>query len=281
MSGHSKWHNIQAKKSKTDAARAKVFTKIGKEMAIAIRDGVPNPNSNSKLRDLISKAKANNVPNDNIDRIIKKATEEKKDYKEITYEGYGPGGVAVIVETATDNTNRTVGNVRSYFSKYHGNIGTTGCVSCMFEEKGLSFDMIAEFSYVLVISKDNPLAAKERITYDDLQNYIEIAHADPYVPSFSMSKAFREEFPDNIRRRIFVFERASQFDLLSENENTFMWMSPVPKKTLDRYGLVERACEGSSKIYRDVLIYHKGYKLTKLDNIFIASLYDSKKKFTK
>ncbi len=137
MSGHSKWHNIQAKKSKTDAARAKVFTKIGKEMAIAIRDGGPNPASNSKLRDLISKAKANNVPNDNIERIIKKATDEKKDYKEITYEGYGPGGVAVIVETATDNTNRTVGNVRSYFSKFKGNIGTSGCVSFMFEEKGL------------------------------------------------------------------------------------------------------------------------------------------------
>lgn len=137
MSGHSKWHNIQAKKSKTDAARAKVFTKIGKEIAIAIRDGGPNPNSNSKLRDLISKAKANNVPNDNIDRIIKKATDEKKDYKEITYEGYGPGGVAVIVEAATDNTNRTIGNVRSFFSKYHGNLGTTGCVGFMFEEKGL------------------------------------------------------------------------------------------------------------------------------------------------
>ena len=137
MSGHSKWHNIQAKKSKTDAARAKVFTKIGKEMAIAIREGGPNPGSNSKLRDLISKAKANNVPNDNIDRIIKKATEEKKDYKELTYEGYGPGGVAVIVETATDNTNRTIGNIRAYFSKFHGNIGTTGCVSFMFEEKGL------------------------------------------------------------------------------------------------------------------------------------------------
>ena len=137
MSGHSKWHNIQAKKSKTDAARAKVFTKIGKEIAIAIRDGGPNPNSNSKLRDLISKAKANNVPNDNIDRIIKKATEEKKDYKEITYEGYGPGGVAVIVEAATDNTNRTIGNVRAFFSKYHGNLGTTGCVGFMFDEKGL------------------------------------------------------------------------------------------------------------------------------------------------
>ena len=137
MSGHSKWHNIQAKKSKTDAARAKVFTKIGKEIAIAIREGGANPGSNSKLRELIVKAKANNVPNDNIDRIIKKATEEKKEYKEVTYEGYGPGGVAVIVETATDNTNRTVGNVRSYFSKYHGNMGNTGCVSFMFTEKGV------------------------------------------------------------------------------------------------------------------------------------------------
>lgn len=137
MSGHSKWHNIQAKKSKTDAARAKVFTKIGKEMAIAIREGGPNPASNSKLRELIVKAKANNVPNDNIDRIIKKATEEKKDYKEIVYEGYGPGGVAVIVETATDNTNRTIGNVRAYFSKFHGNLGTTGCVGFMFTEKGV------------------------------------------------------------------------------------------------------------------------------------------------
>ena len=137
MSGHSKWHNIQAKKSKTDAARAKVFTKIGKEIAIAIREGGANPGSNSKLRELIVKAKANNVPNDNIDRIIKKATEEKKEYKEITYEGYGPGGVAIIVETATDNTNRTVGNVRAYFSKFHGNMGNTGCVSFMFTEKGV------------------------------------------------------------------------------------------------------------------------------------------------
>lgn len=137
MSGHSKWHNIQAKKSKTDAARAKVFTKIGKEMAIAIREGGANPASNSKLRELIVKAKANNVPNDNIDRIIKKATEEKKEYKEITYEGYGPGGVAIIVETATDNTNRTIGNVRAYFSKFHGNLGTTGCVGFMFTEKGV------------------------------------------------------------------------------------------------------------------------------------------------
>ena len=137
MSGHSKWHNIQAKKNKTDAARAKVFTKIGKEIAIAIREGGANPGANAKLRELISKAKANNVPNDNIDRIIKKATEEKKDYKEVTYEGYGPGGVAVIVEAATDNPVRTVANVRAYFSKFKGNLGTTGCVSFMFTEKGL------------------------------------------------------------------------------------------------------------------------------------------------
>ena len=138
MSGHSKWHNIQAKKSKTDAARAKVFTKIGKEMAIAIREGGVDPASNSKLRDLISKAKANNVPNDNIERIIKKfSSDNSVVYEEITYEGYGPGGVAVIVNTATDNRTRTAANVRHYFSKYGGNLGSTGCVSFMFSSTGV------------------------------------------------------------------------------------------------------------------------------------------------
>ena len=137
MSGHSKWSTIKRKKGANDAKRASVFTKIGREIAVAVKAGGGDPAANSKLRDLIAKAKANNVPNDNIDRIIKKATEEKKEYKEVTYEGYGPGGVAVIVETATDNTNRTVGNVRSYFSKYHGNMGNTGCVSFMFTEKGV------------------------------------------------------------------------------------------------------------------------------------------------
>jgi YebC/PmpR family DNA-binding regulatory protein len=138
MSGHSKWANIKHKKEKTDAQKAKVFTKIGKEMAVAVKAGGGDPNSNSKLRDLIQKAKANNVPNDNIERIIKKAMGSTgEDYEEITYEGYGPGGVAVIVETTTDNRNRTAGNVRSYFNKYHGNMGTSGCVSFLFEDKGV------------------------------------------------------------------------------------------------------------------------------------------------
>ena len=124
MSGHSKWKNIMHKKEKTDAQRAKIFTKIGKEMSVAIKEAGPDPVSNSKLRDLIAKAKANNVPNDNIERIIKKASGETNIvYEEITYEGYGPCGIAVIVETATDNRNRTASEVRHYFDKFGGNLG--------------------------------------------------------------------------------------------------------------------------------------------------------------
>ncbi len=137
MSGHSKWNNIKRKKEKTDAARAKIFTKIGKEMAVAIRAGGPNPDSNYKLRELIAKAKANNVPNDNIERAIKKFKDSDVVYEEITYEGYGPAGVAVIVETATDSRNRTAGDVRHYFSKCGGNLGTQGCVSFLFTDMGL------------------------------------------------------------------------------------------------------------------------------------------------
>ena len=137
MSGHSKWNNIKRKKEKTDAARAKIFTKIGKEMAVAIRAGGPNPESNYKLRELIAKAKANNVPNDNIERAIKKFKDSDVVYEEITYEGYGPAGVAVIVETATDSRNRTAGDIRHYFSKCGGNLGAQGCVSFMFTDMGL------------------------------------------------------------------------------------------------------------------------------------------------
>ena len=138
MSGHSKWKNIMHKKEKTDAQRAKIFTKIGKEMAVAVKEGGPDPVANSKLAALIAKAKANNVPNDNIDRIIKKASSaDSADYEEIVYEGYGPCGVAVIVETTTDNRNRTASDVRHYFDKFGGNLGTTGCVSFMFTEKGV------------------------------------------------------------------------------------------------------------------------------------------------
>ena len=138
MSGHSKWKNIMHKKEKTDAQKAKVFTKIGKEMAIAIKEGGPDPTSNSKLRDLIQKAKANNVPNDNIDRVIKKFSGGVDvNYEEVNYEGYGPSGVAVIVRAATDNRNRTGGNVRHYFDKFGGNLGQNGCVSYLFEDKGV------------------------------------------------------------------------------------------------------------------------------------------------
>ena len=137
MSGHSKWNNIKRKKEKTDGAKAKVFTKIGREISVAVRTGGPNPASNSKLADLIAKAKRMSVPNDNIQRIIKKAEGgDKTEYEAITYEGYGPGGIAIIVDALTDNKNRTAANVRSAFTKGNGNIGTPGCVSFMFDKKG-------------------------------------------------------------------------------------------------------------------------------------------------
>lgn len=139
MSGHSKWANIKHKKEKTDAQKAKIFTKLGRELAVVVKQGGPDPNSNFKLKDVIAKAKAANMPNDNITRCIKKAAGEGggDDYEEITYEGYGPKGVAVIVETLTNNRNRTGGDVRHYFDKFHGNLGTNGCVSWMFDKKGI------------------------------------------------------------------------------------------------------------------------------------------------
>lgn len=138
MSGHSKWNNIKNKKEKTDAQKAKVFTKIGKEIAVAVRAGGPDPNVNRKLKDLIAKAKSLNVPNDNIERSIKKASgADGVSYEEITYEGYGPSGIALIVETTTDNRNRTASDVRHFFDKYGGNMGQSGCVSYMFDEKGV------------------------------------------------------------------------------------------------------------------------------------------------
>ena len=140
MSGHSKWNNIKRKKEKADGAKAKIFTKIGRELAVAVKEGGSgDPAANSRLRDCIAKAKAANVPNDNIDRIIKRAMGDGNadNYENITYEGYGPCGVAVIVETLTDNRNRTAADVRHAFDKYGGNLGTTGCVSFMFKEKGV------------------------------------------------------------------------------------------------------------------------------------------------
>jgi len=139
MSGHSKWNNIKRKKEKTDGAKAKVFTKIGREIAVVVKMGGGDPDNNSALKTLIAKAKANNVPNDNIERIIKKAMGDgdRNAYETIVYEGYGPAGVAVIVECLTDNRNRTAGEVRHTFDKFGGNLGTSGCVSFGFKEKGV------------------------------------------------------------------------------------------------------------------------------------------------
>ena len=145
-------------------------------------------------------------------------------------------------------------------------------------EKGFVYELVTEFSYSLIMSKSNPLANKEFVNPEDLSGYIEIAHADPYVPSLPISKVKKEELPDNINRRIFVFERASQFDLLSRNPQTFMWVSPAPKEVLDRYNLVQKKCLENKKIYKDVLIYKKGYKLTNIDNNFITQLCESKRK---
>ncbi|MBQ8613922.1 MAG: YebC/PmpR family DNA-binding transcriptional regulator [Ruminiclostridium sp.] len=139
MSGHSKWSTIKRKKGEKDGARAKVFTKISREIIVAVKEGGANPAENSKLAQLIQKAKSNNIPNDNIDRLLKKASgdAEKTNYEDCVYEGYGPNGVALIVECLTDNRNRTAGEIRHYFDKFGGNLGTSGCVSFMFSTKGI------------------------------------------------------------------------------------------------------------------------------------------------
>ena len=161
MSGHNKWSTIKQKKGKNDAARAKIFTKIGRELIVAVKEGgSADPSVNSKLRDVIAKAKASNVPNDNIDRIIKKAAGDgdTTNYESVTYEGYGPNGVAVIVEALTDNRNRTAGEVRHYFDKFGGNMGTQGCVTFMFERKG-----------VLVIDREELEADEDKVMEDALE----------------------------------------------------------------------------------------------------------------
>ena len=154
MSGHSKWHNIQAKKGKTDAARGKIFTKIGREIAVCVKAGGPDPNVNSKLKDIIAKAKQNNMPNDNIERSIKKASGELSgvNYEAITYEGYGVGGSAVIVECLTDNKNRTAGDVRHAFDKHGGSLGSTNCVSYLFKRKGIV--VVTDFSDIDTLMLD-------------------------------------------------------------------------------------------------------------------------------
>lgn len=147
----------------------------------------------------------------------------------------------------------------------------------MMDEKGLACEMVTEFRYMLAVGRESPLAEKKAVTYDDLQEYMEIAHADPFVPSLPFAEVKKEELPDNIRRRIYVFERASQFELLHQNPDTFMWVSPVPQELLDRYGLVQRPCDENRRMYKDVLIRKKEYTLTELDNLFISELCKAKR----
>jgi len=148
----------------------------------------------------------------------------------------------------------------------------------MLDEKGFVYELVNEFSYSLIMSRESRLAQKEEISFDDLTDYIEIAHADPYVPSMPMSKVVKEELPDNINRRIYIFERGSQYDLLEKNPETFMWVSPPPEHLLSRYNLVQKKCSQNTRVYRDVLIYKRGYSFSELDLRFIDKLGESKKK---
>ena len=189
MSGHSKWHNIQAKKGKADAARGKIFTKLGRELLIAVKEGGPDPAGNSKLKNVIAKCKAANMPNDTINNAIKKASSSNENYEEITYEGYGPSGVAVIVEAATDNKNRTAADVRHVFDKAGGNLGTTGCVSYMFNKKG-----------VIVIEKDSTEMDEDELMMlaldtgaEDFQSYDEVYEITTAPNDFSQVREKLEE----------------------------------------------------------------------------------------
>ena len=148
----------------------------------------------------------------------------------------------------------------------------------MLEEKDICYELVTEFRYHLLMSNENPLAGKQSISFEDLSGLIEIAHADPYVPSMPLSKVMKEELPDNIDRRIFIYERGSQFDLLSRNPETFMWVSLVPRDIIDRYHLTERICIDNTKVYKDVLVYRNGYKLSQLDKQFITALCEAKRK---
>lgn len=180
------------------------------------------------------------------------------------------------------NSSRTINNVlRSDYKlgiiRYAENYDRY--FKTMLEEKGLDYEMVAEFRYVLLMSEKHPLADREEIGYPDLKPYTEIAHADPYVPSLSLAEVRKEELPDEVSRRIYIFERASQFELLAANEETFMWVSPVPETLRRRYGLVQKFCPDNQRIYKDVLIYRKDYHLTEMDNLFISELCRAKRQY--
>ena len=215
MSGHSKWHNIQAKKGKADAQRGKIFTKLGREILVAVKQGGPDPESNSKLRDVISKCKANNMPNDTIKNSIKKASGEGSTgtYEELQYEGYGPNGVAVIVKASTNNKNRTAADVRHVFDKSGGNLGTTGCVSYMFENKG-----------VLVVEKEGCPLSEDDLMLLAIDSGAEDFEAEEGVYQITTSPA----------------DFSSVLEKLQENNIAFLEagveMVPSTYVTLDEHG---------------------------------------------
>ncbi len=180
------------------------------------------------------------------------------------------------------NSRRTINNILTHDYKL-GIIryadGYDAYFKSMLDDKDLEYELITEFSYSLIMSSRSPLASKENVEYADLASLIEIAHADPYVPSMPFSRVVKEELPDNIDRRIFIYERASQFDLLSQNPDTFMWVSPAPPELLAKYDLVRKSCAENRRVYKDVLIYKRGYKLSSLDRAFITALCEAKRKY--
>jgi YebC/PmpR family DNA-binding regulatory protein len=198
MSGHSKWANIRRKKEKTDSQRAHAFTKLGRELAVVVKMGGGDPEINAKLKDVIVKAKAANMPNDNITRCINKAAGDKDaaGYEEVTYEGYGPAGVAVVVETLTDNRNRTAGDVRHFFDKFGGNLGTTGCVSFMFDKKGL------------ILIEKNAKSDEDQIMMDVLESGADDFLAEEEYFEISTSIANFSTVREYLEKKGYKFESA-------------------------------------------------------------------------
>ena len=235
MSGHSKWHNIQAKKGKADAARGKIFTKLGRELLIAVKQGGPDPAGNSKLKSVIAKCKAANMPNDTINNAIKKASSSNENYEEITYEGYGPNGVAVIVEASTDNKNRTAADVRHVFDKAGGNLGTTGCVSYMFNKKG-----------VIVIEKETCKMDEEELMMLAIESGAEDFEAGEEVYEITTDPS---EFTN-------VCEKLEQNNI--EFLEAEVQMGPTTTVSLDEHGVekMERLIERLDELDDVSNIYH-------------------------
>lgn len=229
---------------------------------------------------------------DDVEKMFKNAAPRKKRFSlsvpRASYiaEAFASFSLAVNGEENVEifyketNSRRTIKNIvegdyklgiiryAEHFDKYYKE---------MLEEKGLSYELVTQFNYVLAMSGKSPLAQIENITYADLEKHTEIAHADPFVPSLPFEEVKREELPDNINKRIYVFERASQFELLSKNPETFMWVSPIPKALTGRYGLIQKKCGENSKTYKDYIIHRKDYSLSDLDNLFITELCKAKR----